>query len=146
MHLIIDGFNCDPEQIADQAKVLEFLDTYPDSIGMTKIIAPSVKTYKGPKPEDWGVSGFVIIAESHISVHTFPDRRYINIDVFSCKNFDSDLALQQIPNIFSIGKLKHWLLDRGIEHIDPQQAESIIENERSQIVVPDLKSGFKKPI
>ena len=66
--------------------------------------------------------------------------------MFSCKNFDSDLALQQIPNIFSIGKLKHWLLDRGIEHIDPQQAESIIENERSQIVVPDLKSGFKKPI
>ena len=59
-----------------------FLDKLPDEIGMTKINGPHVMTYNGPKEEDWGVSGFVMIAESHISVHTFPDRSYVNIDVF----------------------------------------------------------------
>lgn len=146
LHLIIDGFDCDADQIADSSKVLEFLDTYPDAIGMTKIIAPSVKIYKGIKPEDWGVSGFVIIAESHISVHTFPERNYINIDVFSCKDFDSDLALKQIPSIFSIGKMKHWLLDRGIEHIDPLIAEDIIGIERTEITETISFSDFKKPV
>ena len=89
MHLVIDGYGCDPGQLADMEHVRRFLDAYPDAIGMTKISVPSVQTYRGPVPEDWGVSGFVIIAESHISVHTFPDRAYVNVDVFSCKEFDA---------------------------------------------------------
>ena len=74
MHLVIDGHGCDAEQLSDQERVRRFLDEFPDRIGMTKIAVPAVHLYHGPVPEDWGVSGFVIIAESHISVHTFPDR------------------------------------------------------------------------
>ena len=52
--------------------------------------------YHGPNPNDNGISGFVIIAESHISVHTFPGRDYVNIDIFSCKSFDHEQALADV--------------------------------------------------
>ena len=85
MHLAIDGYGADPKRLSDQDIAEKFLDEYPTKIGMTKVAPPQVYLYRGEVPEDWGVSGFVVIAESHISLHTFPERRYINIDIFSCK-------------------------------------------------------------
>ncbi len=133
MHLLIDGLGCDAEQIADPEHVRRFLDAYPDAIHMTKVAPPSVHTYKGPKPEDWGVSGFVIIAESHISVHTFPDRGYVNVDVFSCKEFDAELAIEEIRGQFTMTEVRSWVLDRGLEHLDPATAKDVVEKEREAV-------------
>ncbi len=133
MHLVIDGYGCDYGQVSDSGYVLRFLDTYPDAIGMTKIIPPAVYTYHGPEPQDWGLSGFVLIAESHISVHTFPDRGYINIDVFSCKEFDSERAVQEIRQVFTMTELKSWTLERGLEHLDPSLARRQVEAEREAL-------------
>ena len=121
MHLAIDGYEADYTKLADRDWVYAFLDTYPDVIGMTKIGTPNVYTYTGSKPEDWGVSGFVVIAESHISVHTFPERGYVNIDVFSCLEFDAGKALQEITETFSLGLTRSWVLDRGLEYADPER-------------------------
>jgi S-adenosylmethionine decarboxylase len=133
MHLVIDGLGCDAAQIADPEHVRQFLDAYPDAIHMTKITPPAVYTYKGPKAEDWGVSGFVIIAESHISVHTFPDRGYVNIDVFSCKEFNAEQAIEEIRGQFSMTEVKSWVLDRGLEHLDPVTAKEVVEEEREAV-------------
>ena len=133
MHLVIDGLGCDPEEIADPERVRQFLDAYPEAINMTKIMTPSVQTYRGPVPEDWGVSGFVIIAESHISVHTFPDRGHINVDVFSCKEFDPELAEAEIRVYFGMREVRSWVLDRGLEHLDPVSAERVVASERETV-------------
>ena len=133
MHLVIDGRGCDPEQLGDVEHVRRFLDAYPDAISMTKIMPPAVYTYRGPKPEDWGVSGFVIIAESHISVHTFPDRGYLNIDVFSCKEFDPDRALREIRALFTMSEVRSWVLERGLDHLEPAVAKQVVEAEREAV-------------
>ena len=133
MHLIIDGHGCDYQQLADPERVRRFLDTYPDAIHMTKVSEPAVHTYRGTKPEDWGVSGFVIIAESHISVHTFPDRRHVNIDVFSCREFDAAQALAEIRQVFTMTEVRSWRLDRGLEHLDPATASQAVEQERESV-------------
>ena len=133
MHLVIDGHGCDAAQLSDPERVRVFLDEFPDRIGMTKITPPAVYTYHGPTPEDWGVSGFVIIAESHISVHTFPDREYANIDVFSCKEFDADEALAGVCGFFSMADIRHWVLDRGLEHLNPATAKQVVEGERETV-------------
>jgi S-adenosylmethionine decarboxylase len=86
-------------------------------------------TYNGPKVEDSGVSGFVIIAESHISIHTFPRRDYVNIDVFSCKPFDNERALRDVKDLFSLEEVRTWLLDRGLEHLAGREA---LETTRSR--------------
>ena len=140
MHLVIDGYGGDPEKLKDTDLILGFLDEYPDSIGMTKIIPPQVYTYHGRTPEDWGVSGFVIIAESHISIHTFPDRGYVNIDIFSCKEFDASESLEVVKDKFSLPEVKVWELERGLEYTTPTEGYKGMVRERVGMI-PTLGTG-----
>ncbi len=130
MHLIVDGYGGDSEKLKDVDLIYRFLDDYPSSIGMTKIVPPQVYTYHGQKPEDWGVSGFVIIAESHISIHTFPDRGYVNIDIFSCKEFDPSSSIEDVKAVFSLPDVNVWTLERGLEYTTPRTAYQGMVRER----------------
>ncbi len=127
MHLVIDGYKGDPAKMWDVDLVRRFLDEYPSTLGMTKICEPQVQEYNGPKSEDSGVSGFVIIAESHISIHTFPHRDYVNVDVFSCKTFDNERALQDVKELFSLGEVRTWVLERGLEHLNAKRTQKAVE-------------------
>ena len=99
MHLVIDGYRGDEAKMWDKQRLETFLLELPATLGMTRVTEPAILNYDAPKPEDSGISGFVIIAESHISVHTFPRKSYVNIDIFSCQSFDKDAAFGagQIP-------------------------------------------------
>ena len=130
LHLIVDGYGSDPVTLQDEDLVYRFLDECPDRIGMTKMVAPQVYTYRGRVPEDWGISGFVLIAESHISVHTFPDRGYLNIDVFSCKSFDAPETVSYIEEFFGLAETRVSTLERGLEHSTPKEAYGGMVRER----------------
>lgn len=118
MHLVIDGYRGDKTKMWDVERVRDFLLDCPETLGMTRITEPKVLEYNAPKAQDSGVSGFVIIAESHISVHTFPHRDYVNIDIFSCLPFDHQRALANAKSLFELEELKTWLLNRGLEWED----------------------------
>jgi len=124
MHLIIDGFGANPRILEDKELIYQLLDDYPSQIGMTKVASPYVFRYIGSKPEDWGISGFVLIAESHISIHTFPEKCYVNIDVFSCKDFDSEQVARDLQARFELAEVKCCLLNRGLEHSHIETVES----------------------
>jgi len=121
MHLIIDGYGCNSEILQSEEFIYQLLDRYPAEIGMTKISSPYVLRYVGGKPEEWGISGFVFIAESHISIHTFVERCYVNIDIFSCKDFDVDQAIRDISNQLQLTEVRTHLPDRageGLRRLD----------------------------
>ena len=122
MHLVVDGYRGDQQKMWDVELVRQFLETYPARLGMTPLCEPVVLSYNGPVSEDSGVSGFVIIAESHISIHTFPYHNHVNIDIFSCKAFDTQRALEEVKQLFALDEVKTWELDRGLEYLDPQEA------------------------
>jgi len=116
VHLTIDGFGGDRERLSSESLVRSLLDTYPAEINMTKISDPHVQRYVGEKAEDWGVSGFVLIAESHIAIHTFPERGYVWVDVFSCKEFEASGATGRIVEAFGLRSVRTAVLERGLEY------------------------------
>jgi S-adenosylmethionine decarboxylase len=122
MHLIIDGYGGDSDQLADENVVRVILDQYPEIMGMTKITQPTVRRYTGSKPEDWGVSGFVMIAESHLAMHTFPERGLIWADIFSCKDFDAAPILEDLKQRFHFREMDVRVLERALEPFRPQEA------------------------
>ena len=126
MHLLIDGYEGDPAKLWDADLIRRFLEDYPAGLGMTRLCEPQVLSYNAPKVEDSGLSGYVIIAESHISIHTFPHRKYVNIDIFSCKSFDNERALRDAKELFSLGEVKTWILDRGLEHLGNKGSVSTV--------------------
>ncbi|MFO8010411.1 MAG: adenosylmethionine decarboxylase [Dehalococcoidia bacterium] len=115
MHLIIDGYVTDPKKIQDPEFIYRFLDTYPDQIEMTKVSTPQVSEYT---LEEQGVSAFVLLAESHISVHTFPDQSYVNIDVFSCREFDIEQAIYEVESQFGLSGARTYALERPKREIE----------------------------
>ena len=126
MHLLVDGYGADPELLANESFIEAFLDEFPSLIGMNKISSPHVYNYVGDVPEDWGVSGFVVIAESHISIHTFPTRQYVNIDIFSCKEFDGKGTLDKLQSRFNLPNIRSWSISRGLEHLNPPQGVELV--------------------
>jgi S-adenosylmethionine decarboxylase len=110
------------------------LEHCPDLIAMTKIMPPYVFKYHGKVAEDWGLSGFVLIAESHISIHTFPDRGYLSLDIFSCKDFDYNQAVAYVTEVFGIARHELNLLDRGLEFPrEVRTVERLLRQERDQM-------------
>lgn len=136
MHLIVDGYGCDAEALRNTDLIYHFLDTLPDGIGMTKMIPPQVYEYHGEKSQDWGVSGFVLIAESHISIHTFPDRQHVNIDIFSCKSFDTAKCVKIVESRFGLSRTETNILERGLEYMNDHEAYSGMVRERISLTSP----------
>ena len=134
MHVTIDGFGGDRERLSNEQLVHSLLDRYPDEIGMTKISEPVVFRYVGEKAEDWGISGFVLIAESHITIHTFPDRGLAWIDIFSCKGFEADEAVLAFGREFGLAAVSVNKHERGLEYPHSvAEARPIAEWERKQV-------------
>ena len=112
-HLILDLSACNPDKLDDLDHCFNILNELPDEIGMTKITQPHVFRYSGLVPEDEGITGVVIIAESHISLHTFPRKNYAFVDVFSCKHFDVDHAKRYIIDAFESEDPEVFVTERG---------------------------------
>lgn len=116
LHLVLDGYSGDPEVIGDIHHIRKFLDEFPQHMSMTKVTPPYVFRYQGTTPQESGISGIVIIAESHISIHTFPAKRYVSVDIFSCKPFDVDEAVRGLVEYFKLVDFRHQVFDRGVEY------------------------------
>jgi S-adenosylmethionine decarboxylase len=87
-HVMLDLYGCDPRLLADEAHLRRALDEYPARIGMEKVSPVELRYIETSNPLDDGFSGFVIIATSHVSLHAWPSYGMINMDIFSCNEFD----------------------------------------------------------
>lgn len=134
LHLTLEGYGCDKKLLGDLSHCYKVLDKFPDHIKMTKIMPPHVQQdLEAPHPK-WGISGVVIIAESHIAFHTFPEDNFIALDVFSCKDFDVEKAVSFIVKGFKAQDYKHNIFARG-EHYPRSNEENtrIMKSAREKI-------------
>lgn len=80
-HLILELKDCDRKRLSDRDFLKDTLLSACRVAGAT-ILSESFHSF----PPYGGVSGVVIIAESHFSVHTWPEYCYAAIDIFTCGN------------------------------------------------------------
>ncbi|HET6520629.1 MAG TPA: S-adenosylmethionine decarboxylase [Geminicoccaceae bacterium] len=118
VHLTIDGYRGSPERLSDGEHIRAFLDELPDRIGMHKIAEPHlVEVGKLSDKDSGGFSGFVLIAESHISVHTFPLRGFISADVYTCQNvLDVTQICRYFAEAFGLEDIETNVVTRGTRY------------------------------
>ena len=114
-HLTIDASGCDRRRLANQTLVYDILNRLPGNLSMTKMSLPHVVKWMDPGATIEGISGFVMIAESHVSIHTFPEKDYVFIDIFSCKPFDIDHAVELLVKAFDAKKYTKKIIKRGLD-------------------------------
>jgi S-adenosylmethionine decarboxylase proenzyme len=60
-----------------------------------------------------GVSGVVVIAESHLTIHTWPEHAYAAVDIFSCGDLDLDAGITHLVAAFGAKRKVLAAFDRG---------------------------------
>jgi deoxyhypusine synthase len=109
---------------------------------MTKIGGPYMFEYQAPDPAYSGVSGLVVIAESHIAIHTFPELDYFTMDIFSCKNFDHEKAIEYIRTAFDVKEMDRMLVQRGLSFKGPHHGKNGATDELIAAAEARLKAGI----
>jgi S-adenosylmethionine decarboxylase len=117
-HLTLDGYGGDPARLGNPEVVRTWLDALPEALGMTKLIEPCLVEV-GPRNEKdpGGVTGFVLVAQSNLSVHTFPRRGFVSADVFTCQDHLAHEAIRQsLVETFKLGEVESHLIARGTRY------------------------------
>ena len=62
----------------------------------------------------YGVSGVIIIQESHLTIHTWPEHQYAAIDIFTCGELDIEAGLKHLTQCFNAGRSWQKEFARGM--------------------------------
>ena len=92
-----------PHAISEMKRTLTTLRN--EGLGDSRAATELAIDLEKRKKEEYGYSSFVMIAESHLSMHTFPELGYFSFDCYSCKDFDSSLVISILHKNFSIRKM-----------------------------------------
>ena len=129
-HLLVDAMVKRIDPLLDLASGTACLTAIAERIGMTIIHPPtgvefpheSVSSALRLSPETdlaftqtSGYSAFVILAESHVSLHTFPEANFITFDCYSCVGFDHEKALQVLDTTFDLTEPNVQVVDRRFQ-------------------------------
>lgn len=107
VHLIADFQSC---RLIDEPKELKKLLL--EAAKRAKNTALKTCIHKFPVQ---GITGMLLLAESHIAIHTWPEHDYVAIDIFTCgKKTQPYKALEYLKTKFKPRKINVRLLKRGI--------------------------------
>ena len=77
---IVEAFGCDAERLADRASLAALIDRMVNELGLRPIGAGQWHVFPAPG----GITGMLLLAESHLTVHTFPEHRSLCLNLFCC--------------------------------------------------------------
>lgn len=107
-HIIAELYGVPKELISYESTVREIVESVVEEAKLSKVSS----YYKQFEP--FGVTGVVLISESHISLHTWPEYELVNLDIFTCGDTrKADKAFELFLEKFKPKSFRHFVLDRG---------------------------------
>ncbi|UTH75964.1 adenosylmethionine decarboxylase [Chromobacterium sp. IIBBL 290-4] len=107
-HLLADFHDCPPAALADPAAVEAALREAARLAGAT-VLAGHVHHFG----DGQGVTGILLLMESHLSIHTWPEHGYAALDLFMCGEPQLETALAHLAAALRPGRRETRLVERG---------------------------------
>ena len=104
LHLILDC-KVAPESshlLVNTKHVDSVIRKLTNSLGMTLLQKPILYTFPSVGDQESGITGTAIWAESHMTIHTWPELNYFSCDLYSCKEFNVQLAMKFLSEQFNV--------------------------------------------
>ena len=107
-HFLIELIDCSPDRLTKVKDV---------KLTMTEVVRKSKSTvvrsyFHQFQPE--GVTGMVLIKESHFAIHTWPEDSYAAADIFTCgQEMDPYIAIEVMKGRFEAGEVRFQIIKRG---------------------------------
>jgi S-adenosylmethionine decarboxylase proenzyme len=108
VHIVADVTQCVPEILDDEDGLVEMLRRAADSCGATLL---GVQSHKF---EPQGVTAVVMLAESHMSLHSWPERGEVAIDIYTCGDLNTQAAFDLIMAELRGSLLQHQTIQRKL--------------------------------
>ncbi len=126
-HLLVELRDCNPEILKDLNKVKGAL------VSAAKEAKATIIDVSFHKFNPFGISGMVVIAESHLSIHTWPEYAYAAVDIFTCGDIiKPEVAARYLIEQFesktpSIVEMKRGILSLGEEKLPHKVSIEAVE-------------------
>lgn len=79
-HILIEYYDCD-RKVLENSSLIEKYMLSAAKLAKATIVESVFHTFN-----PWGISGVVVIEESHLTIHTWPEYKYAAVDLFTCGN------------------------------------------------------------
>ncbi len=99
LHLLVDFWGA--SHVQDQALIERAMREAAEACGAT-VLSVALHAFG----DDAGITGVAILAESHISIHTWPELDYIALDIFMCGSCDPHKAVSVLQRYFQPGEIR----------------------------------------
>ena len=132
----VDFFDCDKALLNDHAKIETLL------VGAARASRATVVKSLFHKFNPYGVSGVVVIAESHLAIHTWPEYGFASVDIFTCGPVvDPRVCRRYLAKALKSGRSEYHEFKRGILRLEGLSHKPIAVQGVSETVraAPDLK-------
>ena len=107
-HLLLELYRCDREKLNDESSLRCILNR------AAKLANATVLNLISNKFEPQGVTAIALLAESHISIHTWPESNYSAVDIFTCgKNMIPELASQYLIEVLKAKEHSLRVIERN---------------------------------
>ena len=117
-HLILELQGCPAALLDDPLQVEQALTRAVEASGAT-LIKPFFHQFA-----PHGISGVIIVAESHFAVHTWPEYGYAALDIFTCGDcIDLEAASEVLRQELGAGSMQKMLLSRGMLDLPPEMIQ-----------------------
>lgn len=107
-HVLADFWGCRPEKLDDARLLMQALREAATVANMT------ILGEEEHKFEPQGFTGMLLLSESHISIHTYPEQGYAAVDVFTCGGGLTEKAIKYLKDALQPEHVKEVVIRRGI--------------------------------
>jgi S-adenosylmethionine decarboxylase len=108
IHTLVDIYECDPARLNDPAAIREIMLEAARRAGAT--VVGDIFHHFNPQ----GVTGVVLLAESHLAIHTWPELGRAALDLFTCgRNMTTDSCLDFLLQELRAARHRATCITRG---------------------------------
>lgn len=109
IHYLIDLYECDSNSLASVADISRIM-IVASEIGKLNIVRECFHQF-----QPYGVSGVLVLKESHFTIHTWPEYKYVSIDLYLCDyNVDVNNIIKYLEKEFRSNRKELTILKRGV--------------------------------
>ena len=120
-HLLLDLYRCDCAKLNDESFLRCALNR------ASKLAKATVLNLISNKFEPQGVTAIALLAESHISIHTWPESNYSAVDIFTCgQNMRPELASQHLIESLMAEEHSLRIIERNPPSVVPTQIRTAV--------------------
>ncbi len=106
---LIDAHDCDPETLRSRSVLETLFERLVGELGLHTLGPASWKVFPG----EGGITGFLLLSESHLACHSYPEHRFVALNLYSCRPLETWPWTERLTELLGARRVSVRTLTRG---------------------------------